>query len=59
MGFLMKRVGLVPASFIVSFVIVTYGEYKKNNIDCIIPAFDKAGMTRGHKFSIKHIPEQK
>ena len=28
-GFLMKRVGLVPASFIVSFVIVTYGEYKK------------------------------
>ncbi|XP_066022215.1 CUB and sushi domain-containing protein 1-like isoform X1 [Pocillopora verrucosa] len=25
MGFLMKRVGLVPASFIVSFVIVTYG----------------------------------
>ena len=57
MGFLVKRVGLVPASFIVSFVIVTYGEYY--NIDCIIPAFDKAGMTRGHKFSIKHIPEQK
>ena len=29
MGFFMKHVGLVPASFIVSFVIVTYGEYKK------------------------------
>ena len=29
MGFLMRRVGLVSASFIFSFVMVTYGEYEK------------------------------
>ena len=29
MGFIIKRVGLVSASFMFSFVIVTYGEYEK------------------------------